>query len=145
VAVTNYGTSTLNVTSIAVDGSFAETDDCVPAVAPSATCTLEVTFTAAQAGELTGSLSLSDDAAGSPQTISLSGTGSSNTPPLTGGCFATCIGHSQDPAACPVGAPSITPGNASAYPCGPVGGEVPVDDARKCLISGTHYGHCVTQ
>lgn len=145
VTLTNYGMVNLDISGIAVTGSFAETDNCVPTVAPLGTCTIQVTFSPTQSGDLSGTLSLSDNAPG-PQTISLTGVGESNTPLLTGYCFATCGGRISSPAACPAGEPALTPGAVSVYPCGPVDGTVHVDLGRKCFISPpAHYGHCVTQ
>lgn len=148
VSLTNYGTETLNVVHIAATATFAETDDCVPSLASRNTCTINVTFTPGASGDMTGTLSISDDAPGNHQTVPLSGTGSTNTPLLTGYCFATCLGQTKDYANCPVGQPSDTPSYASIYPCGPiiVGGGVPVDAARPCLVRAPgRFGHCVTQ
>ena len=147
VALSNYGTATLNISHIAATASFAETNNCVPSLASGANCTISVTFTPGASGELTGMLSISDDAPGSPQNVSLSGTGSTNTPSLTGYCFATCAGSIKDYAQCPVGQPAETPDSVPVYPCGPVGsGGVPVDLARRCLVRApSGYGHCETQ
>jgi hypothetical protein len=145
VTLTNYGSVTLNIGSIAASTGFAETNSCVPSLASQASCVISVTFTPAGSGTATGTLSINDDAPDSPQTLPLSGTGSTRTPTLTGACFATCVGTAQAPAACPVGQPAETPDYASVYPCGVYDGEVPVDYARRCLVRGpTHYGHCVT-
>jgi hypothetical protein len=146
VALNNYGTMTLNIASITVTANFAESDNCIPILAPGATCTINVTFMPSESGDLSGALSMADDAAHSPQTVSLSGTGSTNTPVLTGYCFATCEGHIEDPEECPVGEPAKKPGSASVYPCGPIGGSVPVDTASACHVSPIRRGgHCVTQ
>lgn len=148
VSLTNYGTETLNVVHIAATATFAETDDCVPSLASRSTCTINVTFTPGASGGMTGTLSISDDAPGNPKTVPLSGIGSTNTPLLTGYCFATCFGRIKDYANCPVGQPSDTPSYASIYPCGPISveGGVPVDAARRCLVRAPNrFGHCVTQ
>lgn len=148
VVLNNYGTMTLSIASITVTGYFAETDNCVPSLAPGATCSINVTFTPSESGDLGGVLSVADDAAGSPQTVSLSGFGSTNTPPLTGYCFETCARETNDPGQCPVGVPAESPGTASVYPCGPVTSSgVPVDRSRSCQASGMIRpgGHCVIQ
>jgi hypothetical protein len=85
VTLTNMGNSTLNIASINLSGSFfalVTTPTSCPytgeTVAAQATCTIDVTFTPvgqAGLGAQTGSISIADDAAGSPQSISLSGTG----------------------------------------------------------------------
>ena len=147
VALNNYGTMTLSIARITVTGNFAETDNCVPSLAPGATCTINVTFTPSETGVLSGALSTADDASGTPQAVSLSGTGSTNTPLLTGYCFATCVGQTKDPDECPAGAPAEKPGSVSVYPCGPFTGRVSVDTSRTCHVSSLHRGegYCVTQ
>ncbi len=76
VVLHNVGGSALTITSISVAGDFAETDNCGTSVAVSGSCTLSVTFTPTAAGQRTGTLTIIDDAAGSPHVVSLSGTGS---------------------------------------------------------------------
>jgi hypothetical protein len=74
VTLTNSGDATLNV-SIAATGDFAETNTCGTGVAAGANCTISVTFTPTAGGNQTGTLSINDNAAGSPQTVALTGTG----------------------------------------------------------------------
>lgn len=78
VTVTNSGTATLNVSGVSLTGSnpgdFAQTNTC-GGVAVGASCAITVTFTPATAGSMTAALSVTDDAAGSPHTAALSGTG----------------------------------------------------------------------
>jgi hypothetical protein len=76
VVLRNMGGSTLTISSISVAGDFAETDNCGTSVAASGSCTLSVTFSPTAAGQRTGSITITDDAAGSPHVVSLSGTGS---------------------------------------------------------------------
>jgi subtilase family serine protease len=85
VVLTNTGTATLNLTTIAISGEFAlatvkQTKKVTPCVtggtvAAGASCTFAVTFTPTQAGALTGDVTFTDNATGSPQQFSLSGTG----------------------------------------------------------------------
>jgi len=79
VTLSNYGTATLNITSIgfagADPGDFHETNTCGSSVAPGASCTINVTFSPTQRGSRTATLSVPDNAPGSPQTVSLGGTG----------------------------------------------------------------------
>jgi len=49
VSLTNYGTSTLNITSIIASADFSETDTCSGPLAPEASCTVTVTFRVARA------------------------------------------------------------------------------------------------
>jgi hypothetical protein len=79
--LTNTGLGILTVASIAVTGPFAQTNTCSATLNPGASCTIAVTFTPNASGTLTGAVSLSDNAPGSPQALSLTGTGVS--PALT--------------------------------------------------------------
>ena len=73
--LTNAGTVSLAITSIAVSGDFAETDNCGSSVAASGSCTINVTFAPTASGTRTGAVTVTDNASNSPQTISLTGTG----------------------------------------------------------------------
>jgi hypothetical protein len=75
VRLSNYGTTTLSIAGIAATNNFSETDTCGSSLAAGASCTISVTFTPSVQGNLVGTLSITDDAPGSPQTVSLSGTG----------------------------------------------------------------------
>ena len=80
VTLTNTGGASLTFTAISVTGPFATvasgtTCSTSSPVGASASCTVAVTFTPTAAGTASGSLSFSDNAPGSPQTIALSGTG----------------------------------------------------------------------
>jgi hypothetical protein len=75
--VQNTGNADLNMVSAAASGDFAiSSDECSgTSVAPGGMCTISVTFTPTQTGSLGGTLTITDNAADSPQQISLSGTG----------------------------------------------------------------------
>lgn len=79
VTLSNTGTAPLAITSIAFAGTnpgdFTQTNNCGTSLAVGANCTINVTFTPAVAGSRSGSLRVTDNAAGSPQAVSLSGTG----------------------------------------------------------------------
>ena len=79
LTLSNTGTTTLNITSISITGTnpsdFAETTNCPSALATATTCTIAVTFTPASAASFTASISVADNAASSPQTAMLAGTG----------------------------------------------------------------------
>jgi len=78
VTLTNTGTATLNISSITTTGDFAQkivAKSCKSTVAAGASCLIKVTFTPTQLGVRTGTLTISDDAPDTPQTVSLSGTG----------------------------------------------------------------------
>jgi hypothetical protein len=76
VTVTNSGSAALAITSILGSVNFTETDNCVgQSVAVGATCTINVSFVlaAASPGGSSGSVTITDNAADSPESISLSG------------------------------------------------------------------------
>ncbi len=74
VTVTNTGTATLNITNVAVSGDFAASG-CVTSLAPASACTVTITFTPTTLGNRRGSVTLTDNATGSPQVIRLFGNG----------------------------------------------------------------------
>jgi hypothetical protein len=78
VTLTNSGNGTLNISGIATSGDFAlgtSTKPCGSTLAAGKNCKIEVTFTPTQVGARTGTLTITDNAAGSPQSVPLSGTG----------------------------------------------------------------------
>ena len=76
----NVGTTAITITSITIAGTaagdFAQTNGCGSSLAASASCTISVTFKPTTTGTRSATLKVTDNAAGSPQTVSLSGTGS---------------------------------------------------------------------
>ena len=56
-------------------GIFTETNDCPASLAAGSSCTIAVTFTPSAAAEQTGTLTITDNANGNPQTVQLSGRG----------------------------------------------------------------------
>ncbi len=75
VALTSTGTASLLISSITTTGDFAETNNCGTSVPPPTTCTISVTFTPTATGARSGTLTFTDSAANSPQTVALAGTG----------------------------------------------------------------------
>jgi hypothetical protein len=83
VMLTNSGTSTLNISGLAATGDFSETNSCGTSLAAGASCAISVVFTPTQSGSRAGTLSVADDAAGSPQMAPLSGIGGSPSPSVS--------------------------------------------------------------
>jgi sugar lactone lactonase YvrE len=75
VTLTNSGTAALTIVAIMASGDFAQTNTCGASVAAGANCAISVTFTPTAAGNRTGTLTITDNASGSPQTVALSGGG----------------------------------------------------------------------
>jgi hypothetical protein len=78
VTVKNTGTATLNISSITTSGDFAQMTvptSCGSTLAVGKSCLIKVTFTPTQVGARSGNITITDNAANSPQTVPLSGTG----------------------------------------------------------------------
>jgi two-component sensor histidine kinase len=79
LTLSNTGNAALSITSLALTGTnasdFAQTNTCGSSVAAGSNCTISVTFKPSGSGSRTASVSITDNASGSPQTVSLSGTG----------------------------------------------------------------------
>jgi len=75
VKLSNTGNAELTITSIGVSADFSQTNNCGSGVAINGSCTINVSFTPNGAGSLAGSLTITDNAANSPQAVQLSGTG----------------------------------------------------------------------
>jgi len=75
ITLTNAGNGVLTPLKFARSGDFAQTNTCGSSVAAGASCTISVTFSPIDAGSLSGTLTLTDNASTSPQTVELSGTG----------------------------------------------------------------------
>jgi streptogramin lyase len=88
VVLKNSGTAPLSITAIAVTGTnaanFVESDNCVSTspLAANATCTIAVKFAPTTPGNDTASVSVTDNATGSPQGVTLSGTGTAPPAPI---------------------------------------------------------------
>jgi hypothetical protein len=79
VTVTNTGTASASISSIAASGDFAQTNTCGTSLAVNASCTVNVTFTPTAAGARTGAVTVTSNATNNPTSISLTGTGISTT------------------------------------------------------------------
>jgi hypothetical protein len=79
VTLTNAGAATITLASISLAGTnpadFEELNTCGATLAPAATCQVFVAFRPAAAAAYTATLSIADNAASSPQSVALSGTG----------------------------------------------------------------------
>ncbi len=81
VTLTNTGTASLLISSIAIGGTnsgdFSQTNTCGSSVNPGANCAITVVFTPTATGSRAANVTITDNAPESPQTVSLSGTGTS--------------------------------------------------------------------
>lgn len=75
VKVTNTGEATLDISNITASIDFAiSANTCGATLAVGKSCKVSVTFTPTEVGDLTGTLTFSDNAINSPQNVQLSGT-----------------------------------------------------------------------
>ena len=88
VVLKNSGSAPLTITAVAATGAnaanFLESDNCVSSspLAANATCTIAVQFAPTSPGSDTASVSITDNATGSPQGVTLSGTGTAPLAPI---------------------------------------------------------------
>src|SRR5437667_212864 len=79
VTFTNVGATSLNITGTVITGTnagdFAQTHTCGSSLVVGSSCSISVTFKPTASGIRTAALSISDNAAGSPQKVTLSGIG----------------------------------------------------------------------
>jgi len=87
VTLTNTGYETVTIASITITGAntsdFSQANTCGSGLVRGVSCTISVTFKPTQVGPRTASVIITDNAAGSPQTISLSGVGVISGPDAT--------------------------------------------------------------
>jgi hypothetical protein len=117
VTLSNYGTTPLNISSIAASADFAQTNTCGSILASGASCSVNVSFTPTTADTLSGTLSVSDDAPGSPQTVALNGIGAGVTTATLTPSFITLNCRVGRNAGCdpPVAAKLMNTGNSPLY------------------------------
>jgi hypothetical protein len=102
VTVTNTGTAGASNVAVSVSGPFSQSNTCGGSIAAGASCTVSVKFTPTAAGSASGSVSVASNAAGSPLTVALSGTGVSANTNLALNKPTTTSGYTQ----------TYAPGNA---------------------------------
>jgi hypothetical protein len=93
ITVTNTGTAPLTFGLISASSGFGETNTCGAPVAPSAICTISVTFTPNALGSNTGALTINDSAPNSPQLVPLTGGGSDFAVALSAGSSTVVAGN----------------------------------------------------
>ena len=151
ITLTNTGTATLTISSIAADVNFAETNNCGSTLAPGATCTINVTLSPTMLGSLSGTVSLADNAIGTLGKVSVTGTGTADTdqPVLTGNCWGQlgdtlACGSGWSPAQCPVAQVAVAP--TISHECLPPE-TVKVDASTSCAFKSsgglTGSGFCL--
>ncbi len=79
ITLSSTGSATLSISNIGISGAdssdFSQTNNCGTDVAAGTSCTISVIFSPTSTGTMSASVSIADDASNSPQSVSLSGTG----------------------------------------------------------------------
>lgn len=80
IVITSSGTAALHVSSVALGGAnpgdFSETNNCTAApIALQATCAISISFAPQAEGQRSATITMTDDAPNSPQTLSIAGSG----------------------------------------------------------------------
>jgi hypothetical protein len=100
VTLKDTGNASLKISSIALSGAnpgdFAQTNNCGSSLGAGASCTISIAFAPTAAGSRSASLEISDDASGSPQTVSLSGTGLAPTTTLSLSTTSLAFGQENE-------------------------------------------------
>jgi phospholipase C len=79
VFFTNYNTNSLSFQSVTVTGDFSTTETCQKSVVQDADCSVPITFVPTASGQRSGTLTVTDSDASSPQIVTLSGMGTNVT------------------------------------------------------------------
>jgi len=82
VTVSNTGGGVLSISSVTSTGDYAQTSTGCSAITAGASCQISVTFKPTVLGTRTGTLSVTSNGTGSPQTVALTGTGVSGGVPF---------------------------------------------------------------
>ena len=82
VTITNSSSSTLTIVGISASGPFAQTNTCAASLAPGVACAISVTFNPSAVGTETGAITVASNSQNSPQTIALSGAGTTAQPAI---------------------------------------------------------------
>ena len=84
VTINNTTANTVAISSIAATGDFSQSNNCGPSLDTNTSCTINVTFTPTASGPRNGALTVTDSDSSSPQSVTLSGTGTTVTTALSG-------------------------------------------------------------
>ena len=83
MTVSNKQPTAVSISSIVTPSDYGQTNNCGTLLAVGGTCTVSVTFTPTAVGSRPGTLTITDNASNSPQTVNLTGTGTT-LPSITG-------------------------------------------------------------
>ena len=75
LTITNTSAIGVQIAHIQASGDFEETNNCGTTLSAMNSCNVNVTYTPSAAGNFSGTLAITDNAADSPQTVALTGSG----------------------------------------------------------------------
>ena len=75
VTLTNTGNTALNINGIQIAGDYTQSNNCPVSLSAGSSCAINAIFTPSGNGVRNGAVTVSDDVAGSPQIVGLTGTG----------------------------------------------------------------------
>jgi hypothetical protein len=121
--LTNTGSASLTISSIAASAGYSETNNCGATLAASAQCNIQITFTPSASGTISGVLTIQDNAGSGVQQINLYGSGVtagalSVTPSLAFGSVADGQTSTQTVTVSNTGGVSVTVSAASSSGAG---------------------------
>ena len=88
VIVTSTGDAPVAVSAISISPAFSQTNDCPAILSGGASCTITVVFTVTSMGSVSGTLTITHDATGSPNAVTITGTGVSPSVQLSASSLA---------------------------------------------------------
>ena len=112
LTLANTGASSLAISSIVASSEFAQTNTCGTSLAVGGNCTIRVTFNPTATGPAAGTVTITDNAPGSPHVVNLTGTGAP-TPTFT---FPASLSFGNQPAGTSSAPQTVTLANASNQP-----------------------------
>jgi hypothetical protein len=139
VTLLNNQSGTLTITSIQTSAPYSETDNCGTGLAANQQCTINVTFSPTAKGYFSSSLTITDSAGNSPQTVSLTGNG---VIPVT---FSPGIlNFPNQPAGTTSNASTVTVSNnlSAALPIANITATAPFAQTNNCGTSIAAGGSC---
>jgi hypothetical protein len=121
VTLTNTGSSALSNAKVTITGTysgdFSQNNNCGRLIASGVNCTIYVTFTPAASGTVSATLTVTDNAGNSPQTITLSGAGLSGTQLTCSSLFMGCSQGGNIGNACVAAIGAVSPMQGSSHIC----------------------------
>ncbi len=134
--LTSTGTAALAISSIQITGAnaavFASTNNCGTSLAIGASCTISVTFAPTATGSDSASITVADNAPGSPQTVTLTGTAAA--PPVAADFTIAATPSTQ----------SVTAGASANYAINLASSGSTFTDAVVLSVSGLPAGATAT-